>query len=271
MIYVILALGLSIIAAIILWPRFKQHRRDAAIARPFPMQWDQALSRYWPLFSRIPYELQQKLRQHIKVFMAEKQIVAVQGLQLSEQERLIIAAQACLLIINKSFDHYDALKTILVYPSTFTTNRAMQREDGTVANDHRILSGESWDSGKIIISWDDTVFGLSNDHDGHNVVIHEFAHLLDHENGLANGAPFLDHKADYQNWSSVFNDAYTRMRRHLETGHPSVFDPYGASNPAEFFAVVSEMFFENGYRIAHHEPALYAQLKHYYGVDTAHW
>ena len=271
MIYIILLLGLGIIATILYWPIHKTRKRTTISIRPFPMQWEQALSTYWPIFSRIPYGLKQKLRKQIQLFMAEKQIVGCQGLRLNEQERVIIAAQACLLIINKSFDHFDPLKTILVYPSSFITNREVNLGNGTVASDKRVLSGESWDTGRIIISWQDTVDGVADDTDGANVIIHEFAHLLDHQSGSSNGAPILNKSSDYDTWSVVWNDAFSRFLTSLEDGKTPLFNPYGASNPAEFFAVVSEVFFENGQLLKNHEPALYEQLKHYYEVDTKEW
>jgi len=271
MIYFILFVGLTIVLAIIYGPRYKTYRRKSISERPFPIQWEQALSRYWPLFSRLPYVLKRNLKQHIQLFMTEKEIIGCNGLELTEQERVIIAAQACLLIINKSFNHFDLLKTVLVYPSSFTSNREMNLGNGTVARDQRILSGESWSTGKIILSWQDTVNGIANDKDGLNVVIHEFAHLLDHESGSANGAPLLNKQDNYETWSNVWNDAFLRFIYHIESGTPTFLNPYGASNPAEFFAVVSELFFENGKLLIAHEPRLYEQLKSYYDVDPVSW
>jgi len=235
------------------------------------MQWEQSLANYWPIFSRIPYELKIKLRKHILNFMAEKQMIGCQGLKLSEQEQVIIAAQACLLIVNKSFERYDQLKSILIYPSSFITHRDISLGNGTIASDKRILSGEAWETGKVIISWNDTVDGIANDKDGNNVVLHEFAHLLDHESGTANGAPVLNNRQDYVTWSQTLNNAFNRLQNNIESGQPTLFNPYGASNPAEFFAVVTELFFENGLLLKTHEQELYEQLKSYYEVDTATW
>jgi len=134
-----------------------------------------------------------------------------------------------------------------------------------------VLAGESWDYGKVVLSWQDTVEGAKMPNDGHNVVIHEFAHQLDQENGRANGAPILENGQNYTCWSDVFSVQFEQLKKHAERGTPSLFDYYGATNPAEFFAVASEVFFEKAKEFHGQHPELYQQLKQYYQVDPTHW
>ncbi len=158
-----------------------------------------------------------------------------------------------------------------MYPSAFLKEQTQKSADGVQYTRKVALTGESWDFGKIVLSWRDSVFGAQLPNDGHNVVIHEFAHQLDQENGRANGAPILGKGQTYQSWSEVFSQQFEILRKQANAGETSIFDYYGATEPAEFFAVVSEVFFEKSELFYQKHPALYRQLTDYYKVDPMHW
>jgi len=237
----------------------------------FPKNWQFILSQQWPLYSRLPDLLKQNLHERIKLFLNEKQFVGCNGFEVNEQHKLLIAAQACLLIVNKPFDYFDKLTSILIYPSAFIVNRDHLQNDGTIKELQNINTGEAWETGKVILSWDDVYAGMINISDGHNVVLHEFAHLLDYTNGSANGAPLLEHAVNYNQWSKIFSAAHERLTHAINHGHHSFINPYGATNPAEFFAVSSELFFEKSQLFQNQEPDLHQQLVRFYAVDPALW
>ena len=271
MYYFLLVLGLLVLAYLLFQPRFKQRHRNQIAAHDFPVEWERSLINYWPLYQRIPPDLKKQLQQRIQLFMAEKTFEGCQGFEVSEYHKVFIAAQACLLIINKPFEFFDSLEAVLVYPTAFIIQRNQALGSGIYSEDRQILSGESWQTGKVIVSWDDTIEGMVDSHDGKNVVIHEFAHLLDHETGSSNGAPYLNRNQSYEVWSQVLSAAYERLQHKLQNRQGSFINYYGASSPAEFFAVISEIFFEQPELLKKHEPALYLQLGEYYDVDPVNW
>jgi Mlc titration factor MtfA (ptsG expression regulator) len=222
----------------------------------------------------LPTDLQLQLKKHMQVFIAEKSFLGCGGLQITVEMRVVIAAQACLLILNRATDYFGKVRQILVYPGAFVVNRTMVDGAG-VQQDHRqALSGESWSQGQVILSWQDTLEGAAVADDGRNVVIHEFAHQLDQENGAAQGAPppaWGDTQHNAQRWSEVFRSAYARLQTEARHGVEGLLNHYGAQDPAEFFAVVSEVFFEQGPALVLEYPALYQELRGYYQVDPAQW
>jgi len=219
----------------------------------------------------MPADLQLQLKQHIQVFISEKNFIGCNGIKITDEIKITIAAQACLLLLNRKTDYYPKLRTILVYPSAFLKEQSQRSANGVQYTRKVALSGESWDFGKIVLSWQDSLHGAELPNDGHNVVIHEFAHQLDQENGKANGAPILSKGQSYQSWSEIFSQQFEALKKQAATGTPSIFDYYGATEPAEFFAVVSEVFFEKSKQFHHQHPALYHQLTEYYKVNPIHW
>ena len=186
--------------------------------------------------------------------------------------RVVIAAYACLLVVNRPdvprSHFYDDLFSILVYPTPFIVPHTLRDGHGLVTEGHRVLSGQAWDSRRIIVSWQDIEDGLAT---GHNVVLHEFAHYLDMEDETMDGAPGLGSARAYREWSQVFWAEYDRLRAMLGAGQPTFLDPYAASAPAEFFAVVTEAFFEKPRELELQHAGLYEQLRRYYRVDPARW
>ena len=251
------------------WRTERRHARWRAL--PFPAEWRTILRRRVPYLRALPADLQIQLRRHMQVFLREKAFVGCAGFEVTDEVRVTVAAQACLLLLNRPTGYYPNLHRILVYPGAFVVEQPAADGAGLVRDERRVLSGESWSRGQVILSWDDTVDGASRPGDGHNVVIHEFAHQLDQENGPANGAPPLGPTQRRARWAEVLGAAYADLQAKLAAGEPTLFDPYGATAPAEFFAVASEVFFEQPERFAAEQPALYRELAALYRVDPTSW
>ena len=264
-------IGLMIISYLIAQPYWREWQRDKVRAQPFKTQWRKIIQRRMPYFRQMPSHLQLQLKQHIQVFLSEKEFVGCNGVVITDEIRVTIAAQACLLLLNRKTDYYPKLRSILVYPSAFIKEQQQAGADGVHFVQRLAMAGESWEYGKIVLSWQDTLDGADVPNDGRNVVIHEFAHQLDQEDGSANGAPILGKDQSYQIWSQVLNTAFEQLQRQASDGAPSLFDYYGATDPAEFFAVASEVFFEQSSQLLHAYPSLYQQLRQYYRVDPTEW
>lgn len=248
---------------------FRNQRRKRLRRRPFPPQWLATIHKYVRLYDRLAAEDREELQGHIQVFLAEKYFEGCGGLQLTEEMKVTIAAQACVLLLHRDTDYYPRLVTILVYPNAYIARGAEQRGGGVVEEGESIRLGEAWMGGVAVVSWEDVVHGASDVHDGVNVVLHEFAHLLDFEDGSADGTPPLAHPGDYASWVRVLDHEYHQLQRDAALGRASVLDPYGATNPAEFFAVATECFFENPVPLRRGHPELYEELKKYYRQDPA--
>jgi Mlc titration factor MtfA (ptsG expression regulator) len=221
--------------------------------------------------SGLPADLQLSLKRRMQVFLAEKPFIGCAGLEVTDEMRVVIAAQACLLILGRRTDYFANLRQILVYPGAFIVDRVHADSAGVLQDRRQVLSGESWSQGQVILSWDDVVAGAAIADDGRNVVIHEFAHQLDQQKGFANGAPWLGQRDRYARWSRVLGEEFGRLQAQVTTGQPSLFSDYGATDPAEFFAVVSEVFFEQPREMATLHPSLYDELRILYRVDPLAW
>ena len=195
----------------------------------------------------------------------EKSIVGAGGLEVRDEMRMCVAAQACMLLLNLDLDFFRGWTEVIVYPDEFIVDYEYLDEDGIAHRVNAPLSGESWLEGPVILSWADA----ERAGDGYNVVIHEFAHKLDMLNGEANGFPRLHAEMDPQRWSFVFNAAYDDFCERLKRGEGSEIDPYAAENPGEFFAVVSEAFFEIPRVVQLEYPEVYGQLTAFYRQDPA--
>jgi Mlc titration factor MtfA (ptsG expression regulator) len=272
---VALALLVLLAAAFITWvlsqPARLRRRRARLRSRPFPAEWSAILQRRMPVFGRLPPELRRQLEGHVLVFLAEKEFVGCNGLEITDEMRVLIAAQACLLILNRRADYYfPDLTQVLVYPTAFVVEREEYDEAGVRSRERQVLVGESWTDSQVILSWEDVLEGAAVDDDGWNVVLHEFAHQLDQAKGYASGAPELPGRERYAAWSEVFTAEFERLRERGEDPE-SLLDEYGATDPAEFFAVVTEVFFEQPRDMRAEHPALYRELARYYRVDPASW
>ena len=257
--------ALAVLACIVGGPLWRRRRRTRAAAARLPAAWRTYLGRQ-RLYRRVPAALRPRLEALVRVFLAEKHFVGCGGLVVSDTMRLAIALQACMLVLARSEHVFDELRSILVYPDEFVVREEFT-EDGVVTSGERVLAGQSWDTSRIVLSWRD----VRAAGDGYNVVIHEFAHYLDEEEGAANGAPLLDGPRDYARWALVMQRAFDELAAQAAAGTPTLLDPYGADSEAEFFAVASEAFFElpRPLRAAHAD--LYAELARFYRLDPASW
>ena len=269
----LLFFGLSLL--FLLWlvgqPWLTERRRQRIRTRPFPAAWREILKRRVPYVRSLPADLQLQLKQHIQVFLAEKPFIGCKGLEVTDEMRVTIAAHACLLILNRPSGYYPYLRQILVYPDIFVVERDHTDHVGVAHRARQVLAGESWSEGQVVLSWQDTLDGAAVADDGQNVAIHEFAHQLDQETGRANGAPMLAGRAQRQRWSSVLSTEFMTLQARVSRGAPNLFCDYGATDPAEFFAVVSEVFFEQPTQMAQAHPALYQEFSLFYQLDPVNW
>ena len=265
------ALAAALVLALLAWPLRALLRRRQLRQQPFPAAWREILRQRVPYFRQMPADLQLRLKKQIQVFIAEKPFIGCAGLEVTDEMRVTIAAQACLLTLNRPTG-YPQLRQILLYPAAFWVHRTQPQGGGVLQEQRQALAGESWSQGQVILSWHDTLEGAAVANDGRNVVIHEFAHQLDQENGPANGAPpMAGGAARVRRWTQVFSTAFSQLQAQLAQGEPTLIDGYGATNPAEFFAVVSEVFFEQPQQLEAQQPALYAELCSFYRVNPLSW
>jgi len=247
-------------------------RRLKLRSTPFPPEWRQILHRRFPLLACLPPDDQRELEEHIQVFLAEKQFEGCDGLVITDEIRVVIAAQACLLLLHRDTDYYPDLKSILVYPSAYFSRATEEDEEQKAA-----LAGQSWLRGPVILAWDSVQGGVCDPSDGHNVVFHEFAHKLDEEDGVADGVPALPAKgalerlSRYRSWAQILSKEYEAHCHASEAGQETLLDEYGATDPAEFFAVATECFFEKSRALRQKHPELYDELNRFYLQDPAEW
>jgi MtfA peptidase len=269
-----LILVLLATVAVIVWllrvPLFAEFRRQRVRRQPFPAAWRKILRDNMPYFRGMPADLQLQLKKHIQVFLAEKSFIGCGGLVITDTMRVTIAAQACLLILNRRRANFDNLAQILVYPDAFVVGRVRTDGAGVLQDERHVLAGESWSLGQVVLSWRDAVDGAAAADDGRNVVIHEFAHQLDQQNGQANGAPWM-HRSRRARWAEVMSTEFAALQQRAQTGTPALLNLYGATDPAEFFAVTSEVFFEQPLQLANEHAALYREFSTYYQLNPLSW
>ena len=249
-------------------PERKRLRRERLRTAPFPPEWKEIVTRNLPIFSRLPTTDQAELLGHVQVFLAEKRFEGCGGLELTDEIRVTIAAQACLLLLHRQTDYYPELTTILVYPSTYIVEEDRYVGDNIWEQgpDNR-LGHTGRRMGSLVLAWDGVKHGAADPADGQNLVMHEFAHQLDFEDASSDGAPALATRAEYLAWARVMRREFDALREAEETGTPTVLDTYGATNPAEFFAVATEAFFERPRALRAKNRQLYDQLAAFFHQD----
>lgn len=263
---IILALPALLIGFVFGMPTVRALRRRRIRRQDFPGRWRPALEHLVPLYRVMPASLKQQLEGLVLVFLAEKHFIGCAGLVIDDTIRVSIAGQACLLIMNRETDFYPDLQVVLVYPSAFFATREIRDAAGVHHIDERLLEGESWHEGKVILAWDEVRAGGLRADDGINVVVHEFAHQLD-----SVPAGHGDEEMVGSAWSPRMQTAFEGLRAALQEGRATLLDPYGAESPAEFFAVASETFIERPARMRELHPELYAELTRLYCIDPARW
>ena len=255
-------------AALLAQPLWAERRRAHRRARPFPAAWRRILRRRVPAAAHLPADLQQRLKAHIQVFLAEKPFIGCAGQAINDELRVTIAAQACLLLLGLARpDYFPRLRQLLVYPGAFVVHRVQPQAGGVVHEQRQALAGESWAGGPVVLGWADVLAGAADPSDGRNVVLHEFAHQIDQDNGVADGRPWRPTKALRQRWAAVMDAALQQLRQ-----QPSaVIDGYGATDAAEFFAVATETFFERPQALAAEAPDVYRELSLLYRLQPLAW
>jgi len=249
---------------------FLRRRRHARIAKqPFPEAYSEYLRARVPYAARLDGAALEKLHDLILVFLEEKSFDGAGGLELTDEMRVVVAAQACILLLGwDEPEVYPDLARVVVYPSAYkATRKAM---NGAVLQESdEVRLGESWDRGVVVLAWSAVTSGAADVKDGHNVVFHELAHQLDQQFGDADGAPELHDGMSYREWSTTLGSEFANLEAKAEDGRPTLLDHYGATNPAEFFAVATETFFEKPQQMKTRKPELYAQLAAFYRQDPA--
>ncbi len=248
---------------------WKERRRRQLRERPFLATWRSVLEDSVPLYRKLPPEDREELHGHIQVLLAEKHFEGTTGLDVTDRMRLIVAAQAAILLLRRPVDYFPRLVSVLFYPGEYSVQEEVEADDGLIEEVHEARVGESWQTGTLILSWEDVERDLESDLQ--NVVLHEFAHQLDAESGETNGAPVLADRALQARWAEAMSEAFERLTEAVERNEETLLDSYGAEDPAEFFAVTTEAFFLVPSELEEEEPDLYAVLRDYFRQDPARW
>ena len=248
-------------------PWFRGRRRRALIAKPWPEEWSLHLNRNVRLTWNLSDSQRTQLQERIQVFVAEKYWEGCEGVTVSDEMKVTIAANACLMLLGVEDFYFDNVHTILIYPHAFTRQQQHGQSIGGVQ--HR--SGEAWQGGPIVLSWQNVLQGGRNEDDGQNVVIHEFAHALDGLDGEMGGSIDFDSAEDSAAWQKVVSREFKELVAAASQNQRTVIDHYGATNPAEFFAVSTETFFERPRELEHEHAQLFSLLQTYFRVDPILW
>jgi len=250
------------------WIRDKKRR--AFTAQPFPDTWRAILRNNVPQYAWLTELERARLEDDLRIFIAEKSWEGCQGLRVTEEMQVTIAAYAILIALQLPHDFYPNVESILIDPAGFSVSEEKPGPFGTVMRTTTHRAGEAWSSNlPVVISWSDALAGARRIDDGFNVIIHEFAHKLDGRSGMVDGVPPMPEQSDYDRWEQVMTQGFQYLVAHASAGIPTVLNPYGATGSAEFFAVATECFFERPMALAVAMPPLYALLCDYYGVDLA--
>jgi Mlc titration factor MtfA (ptsG expression regulator) len=266
-IYILAVAGVAGIA-IMARSMIRKLRRKRLLTTPTPTAWLPMLEATLPMIRSLSVEHRKQLFGKMQLFLSEKTFEGCGGQEITEEIKVTIAAQACMLLLGRETKVYPRLKTILVYPHTYQSG-----QKGLFGGDNGKSArlGESWNCGVVVLSWNSVKGGARNFEDGHNVTFHEFAHQLDQEDGATDGAPTLEERSAYATWAQVFNHEYKALVKLTHRGKKDTMDRYGATNPAEFFAVATETFFEKPRQLKKKHPELYEELQYYYKVDPTDW
>ncbi len=235
----------------------KKWRRRRLRNREIPKEWLPILEKRIPFYKKLPSDLQNRFLDLLKIFAGEKRFTPAGGMEMTDEVRVVISAAAVRLILHLDLSYYDRLKEIVVYPYDYKHPEGKE-----------MVLGEAHHWGTVVLSWPSVLHGLQNPFDGRDTSLHEFAHALDHSSGTFNGAPTLRAHEDYRPWAKVLNHHFERLSAG-DREQRKVMDDYGATNPAEFFAVASESFFEKPAQMKKHTPDLYEVLRRFYGFDPA--
>ena len=268
-------IGICVLVVIWIVVSVKGHkekiRKQELLNKTFSKDYLKILDANFEIYKKLPQEQQKKLFGLIHLFLDEKDFTACEGLEITDEIRVTIAAQACLLLLNnKTQPWYRKLHTILVYPTAYVA-KSKSHEANVVSEGDSVRLGESWGGGSIVLSWSHSRHGGVNFEDGQNVILHEFAHQLDQVDGPADGVPNFDNLTNYMDWAKILGSEYKRLVHKTIKNQKTLLDKYGATNEAEFFAVATECFFEKPKQMSKKHPKLYSSLTKYYGLNPCEW
>lgn len=235
---------------------------------PVPEAWSAIVTRRVPLAAGLPDEDRERLFRLMQLFLSEVPLEGAGGLEITDEIRVTIAAQACLLLLHMPYPRYTRVRRVLVYPTSFVPRTAPRLTHGHIVPPDIPLRGQAWPTGVVVLGWDAVAHGTVSPTGG-NVVLHEFAHMLDAEDGEMDGIPILDSASAYREWSAALTERFREHAARTARGEETPLDPYGAENRAEFFAVATETFFKTPAALRDGEPELYGLLSDFYGVDPA--
>ncbi|TDT40415.1 hypothetical protein DES49_2181 [Halospina denitrificans] len=258
--------ALAIIGVFIFYLFFyRAWRRNRQLQQPFPEHWRKTLKTQVPLYRKLPAQLRHQLEQHVQLFLAEKSFYGCDGFEVDDTVRLTIAGHACLLIVARNFSDFDEIGSILVYPDRYYA-RGVESDGVVVSVSNQVRAGEASNHGQVVLAWTDCEEGAVHPHGHHNVILHEFAHQLDYLDGTADGAPPLSGE-QARHWQDTMTRAYEQLRHSLRHHQKPWLDPYGATEPAEFFAVLTETFFQQPGHLQAEQPEVYEALCGFFRLD----
>jgi Mlc titration factor MtfA (ptsG expression regulator) len=238
----------------------RARRRRAMVERPFPPAWDDLLRRHLRQLEWLAADERQRLRDRVAVFLAEKRFEGCGGMEIDDEVRVAVAAQAALAALGLPEEHFDSLRSVLVYPGDYVVPRSTSLGGGAELEWREARLGETWSGGSMVLSWPRVVDGGRMRDGPRNVVIHECAHLIDMADGDIDGVPPLPRGHAVAEWAAEMADCRERFEVALDEGRTTAFDDYAAESPAEFFAVASECFFQDPHRLLRHDRTLYELL-----------
>jgi len=250
---------------------FKKRRRNRLAGQKFPDGWLEIIKRNVPIYRLLSAADQKELQRHILIFIAEKLFEGCGCLPITDEIKVTIASQACILLLHRKTDYYPGLSSILVYPRSYVARSTEHLPGGVVTEGTEIRLGESWHHGSVVLSWDDVRRSAADIHDGHNVVLHEFAHQIDSVFAKSDSTPVLKSTSTFIAWARILQKEYRKLRREVSLDSVTFLDKYGAVNPAEFFAVATEYFFVKPMQLQRLHPELYEELKRFYQQDPTRW
>lgn len=253
--------------------RWLRRRRRAEISsKPFPAEWSRILSSNVVHFQYLSEQQQARLQTLVQIFVAEKNWEGCRGFEINDAVKVTTAALACLLVLGLDEIYFDNVLSILMYPDSYVANDVEITRAGVVIERGQPRLGEAWWRGPVILSWPEVLAGGRRDTPGHNLVIHEFAHQLDMMNGrMVDGTPPMESSDQLRDWVDVLEPEYRYLVRTCRSGRHGFIDCYGATNAAEFFAVLMEAFFEDPASLQGHNRRLYGTLQNYFRLDPLSW
>ncbi len=250
----------------------KKRRRKKILLQPFPQEWREILQQKIVHYSFLSAEKKKRLEQLVQIFIAEKNFEGCGGQVITAEIKVVVAGHACLLVLNLPHDYYAKVESILIYPATVKLpppKSGIFTRGPLIAGTELPIVGQASMHGTVILVWDEVKRNTTHPRGGHNVVFHEFAHILDMFDGRADGTPLLPSRDTYREWAEVCTRVYFDLQKRMKKGKKTFLSSYAATNEAEFFAVATEYFFNRPVKMAERRPELYEVLHKFYRQDTA--